>query len=129
MAPQFRLDHVSLLVVDLGRSLHFYTEVLGLREVESKAERSHVKWVGLDDGRAIHLVEREHTAPADRPTNTHFALACPDFEAVLRKLAAKDVPFGDLNGPNRKVAVRADGVRAAYVQDPDGHWLEINDAG
>ena len=128
MSASFRLDHVSLLVADLDRSLRFYTDVLGLPEIDNKAERSNVRWVGVADGRAIHLVEREHTAPANRPINDHFALACPDFDAVLGELTSRAVPFGDLTGPNRKIAVRADGVRAVYLQDPDGHWLEVNDA-
>jgi lactoylglutathione lyase len=127
-SPKFWLDHISLLVSEIRRSLTFYTEVLGLPEIENKAERSHVRWVGLGDGRAIHLVQREHSPPGDRPINTHFALSSPDLDSVMERLASKGVPFGNLDGPNRKVTVRADGVRAVYLQDPDGHWLEINDA-
>ena len=28
----------------------------------------------------------------------------------------------------KDITIRADGIRQIYFQDPDGHWIEINDA-
>ena len=28
----------------------------------------------------------------------------------------------------KKVQTRADGVKQIYMQDPDGFWIEVNDA-
>ena len=56
MATTLDLDHVSLFVRDLDTSARFYSEVLGLPEIEKKTARVNVRWFGLDPGRAIHLI-------------------------------------------------------------------------
>ena len=128
MATTLELDHVSLFVHDLDTSARFYSEVLGLPEIEKKTTRANVRWFGLGAGRAVHLILGAVEVVASRPRSTHFALATASFEAVIRRLADFGVMFQDLSGAPGQVSVRPDGVRQVYFQDPDGHWIEINDA-
>ena len=56
MATTLDLDHVSLFVRDLNTSARFYSEVLGLADIEKHTARANVRWFGLGAGRAIHLI-------------------------------------------------------------------------
>ena len=128
MATTLDLDHVSLFVRDLDTSARFYAEVLGLSEIEKKTTRANVRWFGLGAGRSIHLILGATEVPASRPRSTHFALATSSFDESVRHLADSGVAYQDLSGALGQVSVRPDGVRQVYFQDPDGHWIEINDA-
>jgi catechol 2,3-dioxygenase-like lactoylglutathione lyase family enzyme len=48
-------------------------------------------------------------------------------DKVLSHLDTKGIAYGDWPGMQGKVHVRPDGVRGVYLEDPDGHWIEIND--
>ena len=48
-------------------------------------------------------------------------------EAVLTHLRALGTPFSDMQGNPGAVNTRPDGMRAVFVQDPNGYWFEIND--
>ena len=63
-----------------------------------------------------------------RPRSTHFALATSEFEPMLKRLRGAGVRYEALSGVAHEVSVRFDGVRQVYFQDPDGHWIESNDA-
>jgi lactoylglutathione lyase len=127
MTFDVRLDHVSLHVRDLARSAAFYAEALGLQEIENKTGRPHIRWFALGPRHGLHLISGAVAAPERRPLSTHFAVATDAFEVALRRLSEHGVQFGDLTGPNGEANVRADGARQIYFQDPDGHWIEIND--
>ena len=128
MTIRLELDHVSLLVRDRDESARFYGEVLGLPEVENLTGREHIRWFGLGGGRTIHLIAAGGANSGERPRSTHFAMATPDFDEVVGRLAQRGVAYQNLAGTTGEVAIRADGVRQVYFQDPDGHWVEINDA-
>jgi len=128
MANTLELDHVSLFVHDLDTSARFYSEVLGLPEIEKKTARANVRWFGLGAGRAVHLILGAAEVPASRPWSTHFALATSSFDETVRQLADFGVAYQDISGVTGQASVRPDGVRQVYFQDPDGHWIEINDA-
>jgi lactoylglutathione lyase len=127
MATTLELDHVSLFVRDLNTSARFYSEVLGLPEIEKKTARANVRWFGLGAGRAIHLILGAPELLPSRPRSTHFALAMSSFDEIVQQLADCGTAFQDLSGTLGQVSVRPDGVRQVYFQDPDGHWIEIND--
>jgi lactoylglutathione lyase len=129
MMIRLELDHVSLLVQDRDESARFYGEVLGLPKVKNLTGRQHIRWFGLGGGRTIHLIAAGGAeSSGKRPRSTHFAMATPDFDEVVRRLGERGVAYQNLAGTTGEVAVRPDGVRQVYFQDPDGHWVEINDA-
>ena len=63
-----------------------------------------------------------------RPFSTHVALATKDFAAALARLEQHGVTYVSLARQPKDITIRPDGVRQVYFQDPDGHWIEINDA-
>jgi lactoylglutathione lyase len=122
----YRLDHIALLVRDLADSVKFLVDVLGLTEIDNPMGGTHIRWIEIGDGRRIHLqagdVTRVHVEK-----QTHFALASTDFDDVLERFRRDGVSFSDMKGTPGAVNTRPDGMRAIFVQDPNGYWFEIND--
>lgn len=123
----YRLDHIALLVRDLDETARFLTETLGISEVENPMGGTHVRWFDIGDGRRFHVqagdISRTHVEK-----RTHFALTAADFDATLDRFLAAKVQFSDMTGTPGAVNVRPDGMRAVFLQDPNGYWFEINDA-
>jgi lactoylglutathione lyase len=128
MPDLFTLHHVSLYVRDVHTSAAFYAGVLGLEEIPNRVGRGHIRWFTIDGFRTVHLIGGDPDAERLRQFSTHMALAARDFDAALRRLEQHGVTYVSLARKPKDVTVRADGVRQIYFQDPDGHWIEINDA-
>jgi lactoylglutathione lyase len=128
MTIDLRVDHISLCVHDLAVSAQFYSEILGLREIENKTRRPEIRWFALDGGRAVHLIARSGEKAPERPMSSHFALATPAFEEAVRFLKEKAISFVNSSGEVGQIGFRADGVRQIYFQDPDNYWIEVCDA-
>jgi lactoylglutathione lyase len=47
------------------------------------------------------------------------------FAAMLRK---NGIEFENWPGERMKITTRVDSVKQIYFKDPDGYWIEINDA-
>ena len=46
---------------------------------------------------------------------------------MTASLDAKHIIWASMEGKHEP-AVRFDGVKQIFIQDPDGYWIEINDA-
>ena len=124
--PAVALDHAAIHVADLDRSVAFYRDLFGLAEMEAPGDPAVIRWLDLGDAE-LHLIAFDGPVP---PTTkaVHFALRVPDVGAVAERAAALDVAYSDWPGAPATVSTRPDGVRQIYVQDPDGYWIEVNDA-
>lgn len=126
MDTGYRIDHIALLVRDLEESARFYTEVIGIAEVPNPMGGTHVRWFEIGAGQRIHM-QAGDIAATRVEKQTHIALAARDFDAVLSRLTGLGAGFSDMKGTAGAVNVRPDGMRAVFLQDPNGYWLEIND--
>ncbi len=122
-----RLDHIALLVRDLAESADFYTRVLRLREIPNPMGGTHIRWFEFGGGPRIHMQAGELGA-THVEKGTHIAIAVTDFDDAVAHLATQGVAYGDMKGTPRAINVRPDGMRAVFLQDPNGYWLEINDS-
>lgn len=121
----FHLDHQSLLVADLERSVAFYRDVLGLHIVRSSGTPVSGIWMGQQDGKDLfHL---NVGAPTLLPKDNHIALRTTGFDALVERFASEGVKFVDWPGKAGTVGRHPLGFRQIYIQDPDGYWVEIND--
>ena len=127
VATPLGLDHVNLHVRDVERSLRFYEGVLGVTEVTvmDSDEEGRPSFVELRVGeQLIFLMKRpEYTAPADRHMRglNHVCVLIErtDPERLMAELRARDVPITGTRG-------RPDGTTfSVYVEDPDGHGIEL----
>ena len=128
MSDLFTLHHVSLFVRDVDASAAFYADVLGLEEIQNRVGQTHIRWFTIDGFRTVHLIGGDPEAERSRPFSTHLALAARNFETALTRLEQHGVTYVSVARQAKDITVRADGVRQIYFQDPDGHWIEINDA-
>lgn len=126
MSIDYRLDHIALLVRDLDETARFLTEVLQIREVPDPMGGGHIRWFEFGNSQRFHIqagdISRTHVEK-----RTHFALSAPDLDAVIAHFRALGVSFSNMKGDVGEVNVRPDGMRAIFVQDPNGYWFEIND--
>jgi lactoylglutathione lyase len=116
----FRFVHNNINVTDLDRSLLFYREALGLKEVARKSGvDGSFTLVYLSDGLSDWQLEltwlRDHPQPYDLGENEiHFCLRASDYEtARLRHEAMGCVCF---ENPD---------MGLYFINDPDGYWIEI----
>ena len=125
-AARVALDHAAVHVSDLDRTVAFYRRVFGVEEVEAPGDPAVIRWLGLG-GAQLHLIRYDGAVP---PTTkaVHVALRVPDLDAVVARVTELGVPYSDWPGVAGAVSLRPDGIRQIYVQDPDGHWIEVNDA-
>jgi lactoylglutathione lyase len=52
----------------------------------------------------------------------------PSVEAFTVLLKKNKIGFEDVKGNKNVYSNRVDGVKQLWLQDPDGYWIEINDA-
>ena len=117
---QFTFAHNNLNVRDLGRSLAFYRDALGLRETRRiDAPDGAFTIVYLGDGATPHLLELTWLRDWDRPYNLgdnefHLAFRADDYAAAHRKHADMGC-----------ICFENEGMGIYFIADPDGYWLEI----
>jgi len=122
-----RFDHYTIKVKNLESSVNFYKNILGLPEINNRTQKEYIRWFSLGDGCELHVVEGKAD---DIKTNigVHLALRLPDFGRFLAHLKKNNIQPHDSKGIPGRITTRADGVRQVYFRDPDGYWIEVNDA-
>jgi len=106
------LNHLTLCVSDLTRSLAFYAGLLGLR-----LEVSWERGAYLSLGALWLCLSLEASAPAQDHSHIALGIDSADFAAFAAQLQAAGVPQWKQN--------RSEGA-SLYILDPDGHKLEIH---
>ena|SRR5450755_1874617 len=116
------LDHVSLGVTDLRRSIRFYDAALGALGVLRVWTKDDAVGYGLPGGGdRLALFAAERVVPA---AGMHLAFIAAT-EAAVSAFHAAALKAGGTDdgapGPRSRYGV---GYIAAFVKDPDGHRLE-----
>jgi lactoylglutathione lyase len=124
---KLRLDHIALLVRDLDESAAFYTAIPGIREVPNPMGGKDFRWFEFGPNQRFHM-QAGDIGRTYVEKNTHFAFSAEgDFDAVLAVLKERGFAWSDMKGTPGAINVRPDGMRAVFLQDPNGYWIEIND--
>ena len=121
----FTFNHLALSVKNLDESATFYKQVLGLPEIINKTKMEGVRWFSLNEGKELHLISLLKE-PVIINKAVHLALTTSNFDAFLKSLEAKKIPYSDWPGIPNKINIRADGIKQIFFQDPNGYWIEIN---
>ncbi|ESA34822.1 glyoxalase bleomycin resistance protein dioxygenase [Leptolyngbya sp. Heron Island J] len=111
--------HTAINVSNLTAAEHFYGEILGLTKVDRTLKFAGA-WYQLGSFQ-IHLIvaERDYAQPeSDEKWGrlTHLAFAIADLEAAKQKLTVANVPM----------QASSSGRAAIFIQDPDGHVIELS---
>ena len=144
------VDHINLVVSDLERSVKFYTELLGFKEVR----RAHLagEWIesiiGLNDvcANVVYILAPEgephlellcyespkgEAIPENSQANTiglrHIALQVKDIQKAVKQLKEAGVKIiGEIVEVPASVVTHDAGHKIlCYFLDPDGILLEL----
>lgn len=118
-------NHVALSVDDVDRAADFYTRVLHLREIRNETRNPDIRWFSLGEDKELHLISSVKEAIKLNKA-VHFAISIANYDAFIDNLRTNAIPFSSWQGEQGKISLRPDGIRQVYIQDPDGHWIEIN---
>ena len=118
ISPRTSVGPVHLTVSDLGRSLGYYQQAIGLRLLERRGGRARL---GVEGRELLVLVEEPGARPAHGSTGLyHFALLLPERRDLARWIAHAAGDRVSLVGASDHFV-----SEALYLGDPDGHGIEI----
>jgi lactoylglutathione lyase len=123
---QLKLNHIAIYVHELGQSTDFYENVLMLQKIEEPFKDGRHTWFTLGAAGQLHLIQgADANIPRDK--NDHLCFSVKSIDDFIANLNKHKVPYTNWPGTEQAPTVRVDGVKQVYFQDPDGHWIEIND--
>ncbi len=121
-----RFVYVGIRVTDLQRSVNFYTLVLGMKVASrSKIEKAKGEVVNLQSEKDGFVLELNYYEE-DSPYNTkyivgegldHLAFNVDDLDKALEEARRA--------GHKTILKMKENGDRWAYIEDPDGIWIEL----
>lgn len=121
-----KFTYVGIRVKDVNDSVGFYTRVLGMKEVgRSRMEQTKGDLVNLESADGKFTLELNHY-DVDSPYFTkyvvgegldHLAFGVSNLDSALRQ--AKEAGHPVVH------QIRTEKSRWAYVEDPNGIWIEL----
>lgn len=122
-----RILHTMLRVVDLERSLAFYSGVLGmklLRRTDYPEGKFTLAFVGFDDEASSAVIELTHNWGVEKyelgTAFGHIAIEVADAYAACEKIKQRGGKVVREAGPMKH------GLTViAFVEDPDGYRIEL----
>jgi lactoylglutathione lyase len=125
---KFRYMHTMIRVLDLDKSIAFYTEVLGMKLLRrddypgGKFTNAFVGYGPEDTHAVVELtLNWGRDAPYDVGTGFgHLALGVNDIYAVCAELEKRGAKIPRKPGPMQHGT-----THIAFVEDPDGYKIEL----
>ncbi len=119
-------NHFALCAKNLRKTSDFYSTVLHLQKIHHPFNDTLHVWFKIGEGLALHVIQGNCSSVHD--IAIHLCFSVPDFDSFIKHLDSLNVKYGNWTGEPKKIQRRADNVRQLYLQDPDGFWIEVNDA-
>ena len=122
-----RLNHTSIYVKDLKISAGFYQDIIGLDTIPEPFHDGKHAWFKTGPGTTLHIIQGAEMKK-DYYKRQHTCFSVGSVEDFIKLLKQQHINWEDLDGKKMAFTTRVDGVKQIYLQDPDGYWVEINDA-
>ena len=116
------LSHACFVVADLGKSLAFYRDKLGLEVAfELNLNQGKTRGVYLHPGGRgfVELFQGESVPTPGNASYKHICLEVDDIEATVATLRERGVEVSD-------VTLGKDQTWQAWLADPDGNRIELH---
>lgn len=121
------LNHIALYVKDLSTSTDFYRDIVGLDTIANPFNDGMHTWLSIGSKSHLHLIAGASSSVA-QDKNAHLCFSVASVDEFSARLLKNNIPFESWTGEKMKATLRVDGVKQIYFKDPDGYWIEINDA-
>lgn len=139
-----RVNHIALIVRDVGYSCSFYTEVIGFQQIRRPNFDRHGVWLTMGNIE-LHLIKgipvtEKGQHPADLIV-PHISIETSDVKSVGPRLNKMKKKYPDLSWRQNVSVPTAEASREAvfesdhtnddgkliqfFVEDPDGYWMEF----
>lgn len=122
-----RINHTAIFVKDLKVSTDFYENIVGLTKIDEPFKDGKHTWFETGPKMALHIIEGA-SERKEYYRNQHTCFSLQSVEAFTEILKKNKIQFEDLSGKQGSISSRPDGVKQIWLRDPDGYWIEINDA-
>ena len=124
----FKYLHTMIRVLDLDKSIDFYTGLLGMNKLRRKdfpTGRFTLAFVGYGDEADNTVLELTHNWDQKEPYDLgdafgHLALGVKDIYATCEALGKEGVSIPRQPGP-----MKHGGSVIAFIEDPDGYKIEL----
>lgn len=124
----FKYLHTMIRVLDLDKSIDFYTRLLGMNELRRKdfpTGKFTLAFVGYGDETDNTVVELTHNWDQKEPYDLgdafgHLALSVKDIYATCEALGKEGISIPRPPGP-----MKHGGSVIAFIEDPDGYKIEL----
>ena len=122
-----RLNHIAFYVADLKISTDFYINVVGLDTIPEPFHDGRHTWFLIGPKSHLHIISSAKVS-LPKEKNTHLCFTVPSVSDFIPRLVKAKIAYENWAGEKSAVTNRVDGVKQIYFQDPDGYWIEVNDA-
>jgi len=131
-----KVNHIAILVKDVGTSLAWYVNVLGLQQIRRPNFDRHGAWLTMGNVE-LHLIKGVPTVhQGDDLIVGHISVETDHVDLVLERLKALKIPFKqNISVPDPKKSrenkfegehtTKPTGVVQYFLTDPDGYYIEI----
>ncbi|MDE2335330.1 MAG: lactoylglutathione lyase [Rhodospirillales bacterium] len=123
----YRYLHTMLRVGNLDRSVKFYTELFGMKELRRRDVpdgKYTLSFLGYGDEATNTVLELTYNYGVDKydigTAFGHLAIGVPDVAGTCEKLRAAGAKITREPGP-----VKFGSTIIAFVEDPDGYKIEL----
>jgi lactoylglutathione lyase len=122
-----RLNHIAIYVVNLQTSTAFYRDIIGLDTIPEPFHDGRHTWFSIGPQSHLHVISGA-VAPTAHDKNAHLCFSVSSVADFIPILNKNNIEYENWAGQKKSVQLRVDGVKQIWFKDPDGYWIEINDA-
>ena len=113
------IDHIGIYVKELESSISFYQEAFQF-SLHSRLVIGETKIAFMNTGNGlIEIIQRQEPLEAPKKHWTHIALTVINYSETLKHLRTLGLEILE--------STISSGKRIAFLKDPDGHDLEIDE--
>lgn len=119
-----KISFTTITVIDLEKSVKFYTEIINLNEVMRFSPQKGINIVFLKDENngKIELIEYEQNKEVDDSGNASIVsigFAIDDLDKAIKMLSESNIKI--IRGPIQTPS----GAKFLFIKDPDGVEIEL----
>ena len=126
MIMKAKFTYVGIRVTNVQKSIDFYTKLLGMKVTgQGKIEQTKGETVTLQTEEGGFILELNYYEK-DSPYNTPYS-AGEGLDHLAFKVDNLDKALEETRSAGYRVILemKANGGRWAYIEDPDGNWIEL----